>query len=151
MADAAMDANLKAALARFSERGGVLFGPANESDIAAANRELAAHDCPLLPLDYAALLMQANGGACFGFMLYPVLALEENGTSMTQATVKERKAGFYDRCHIIGQGYNSFIPLLRDFATGEYRWHDEDGSLLSRHETIEGMLEEISTFGHRPR
>lgn len=146
-----MDADLTAALARFSERGGELFASASESDIAAANGELAAHDCPVLAVDYAAFMMQANGGACFGFLLYPVMALVEGGASATQATIKERKADFFGRCHVVGQGYNSFIPLLRDFATGEYRWHDEDGSLMARYETIESMLDGPSNFGRRPR
>jgi hypothetical protein len=51
---------LKTTLGTFVSRGGKLLDPASESDIAAANAELVAHDCPELPPDYVALLKQAN-------------------------------------------------------------------------------------------
>lgn len=136
---------LKSALVSFVEGGGQLFAPATETDIVTANALLAAQDCPILPGDYISFLRKANGGVCFGFVLYPAIAAAGD-PSTVEATIKERKADHFDRCHVVGQGYNSFIPLLRDWATGEYRWHDEDGSLIFRYETFESMVGALIDF-----
>ena len=138
-----MDETLKAALAQFVARGGKLFEPGSDSDIAAANAELAAHDCPELSPDYVAFLRQANGCVCERILLYPVTTVSDGVLSTVNATIKERKAGHFDRCHVVGQYYNTFMPLLRDWATGEYRWHEEDGSLMFRYDTFESMLDDL--------
>ncbi len=136
-----MDDPLRTALTTFVARGGVLSAPASDSDsdIAAANSELAAHDCPELPLDYVALLKQTDGLMCPGFLLYPVRGEQ---FSLVSATIKERKQGFHDRCHVVGFVHYELMPVVRDWATGEYRWHDESGPLIGNYASLEMLLED---------
>ena len=134
-----MDDSLKSALAAFTASGGVLSPPASDGDIAAANAELAAHDCPELPPDYVALLKHANGMMREGFMLYPVRG---DQYSLVTQTIKEKKESVHDRCHVVGFVHYELMPIVRDWATGEYRWHDESGPLMATYTSIEMLLAE---------
>lgn len=141
-----MDDPLKTALATFVARGGVLSAAASDSDIAAANAELAAHDCPELPPDYVALLKQTDGLMCPRFLLYPVRG---EHFSLVSATLKERKQNFYDRCHVVGFVHYELMPVLRDWATREYRWHDESGPLMGTYASLEMLLDDRGKAGLR--
>ena len=132
-----MDDPLKTALATFVAQGGVLLPAASDSDIAAANAELAAHDCPELPLDYVVFLKHANGLMRAGFLLYPVRGEQH---SLVSETIKERKENFYDRCHVVGFVHFELMPVVRDWATGEYRWHDEGGPVMGTYTSLEMLL-----------
>lgn len=134
-----MDATLKAALAIFVAQGGVLSAPASDSDLAAANAELAVHDCPELPPDYVTFLKHADGLMCPGFLLYPVRGEQ---FSLVSVTIKERKENFHDRCHVVGFVHYELMPVVRDWATGEYRWHDESGPLIGTYTSLEMLLGE---------
>lgn len=132
-----MDEPLKAALAKFAAQGGVLLPPASDSEIALANAELAANDCAELPQDYVAFLKHANGVMREGFMLYPVRG---DQFSLVSATIKEKKLSFYEGCHAVGFVHYELMPVLRVWATGEYRWHDESGPLMGTYASLEMLL-----------
>ena len=134
-----MEDPLKTALATFVAHGGVSLAPASDSDIAAANAELVAHDCPELPLDYVAFLKLANGAMREGFLLYPVRGDQH---SLVSQTIRERKAADLDLCHVVGFVHYELIPVVRDWATGEYRWHDESGSLMGTYTSLEMLLDD---------
>lgn len=139
MGQSTMEDELKAALARFVAQGGVLLPRASDSDIAAANAELVAHDCPELPADYVAFLKRANGLMREGFMLYPVRG---DQWSLVSRTIKERKAADLDRCHVIGFVHYELMPVVRDCTTGEYRWHDESGPLIGSYPSLPRLIED---------
>jgi hypothetical protein len=104
----------------------------------------AAHGCPALPADYVAFLKKSNGAMGEGFLLYPLRAAESDAASIVNATIKERKKDNYDRCHVIGFVHYELMPVVRDWATGEYQWHDETGSLMARFTSLEGLLDDRS-------